>query len=276
MIPFVKMHGAGNDFVCLDFVTTPSPCRDERAREGEGAGGEGARGPENYAGLAQTLCDRNFGVGSDGILVIERGDLAPFRMRMFNPDGSEAEMCGNGTRCVGRFLVEREYAPLGPLDLEVFGRVVVLDIGEDQVSVDMGFARIVERDRDLAFHGYMGTVVDMGNPHVVIFVEDISTIPLEKHGRAIETSPLFPGGTNVHFVRRVSESEVVVLHWERGAGATLACGSGACAVAVAVLDGPGRVTVNVPGGVLSLEIDDRGHANKTGPARTVFDGEWPE
>lgn len=275
MIPFVKMHGAGNDFVCLDLVTTPSPCGDVRAPEGEGARGEGSAASEGYVDLAKTLCDRNFGVGSDGILIIERGDLAPFRMRMFNPDGSEAEMCGNGTRCVGRFLVERDYAPQGPMDLEVFGRVVVLDIGEDKVSVDMGFAQIVERERDLAFNGYRGTVIDMGNPHVVIFVDDLTAVPLEKHGRAIETSPLFPEGTNVHFVRRVSEGEVDVLHWERGAGATLACGSGACAVAAAVLDGPGQVTVNVPGGVLSLEIDDRGHAIKTGPARTVFDGEWP-
>ncbi len=259
MIPFVKMHGAGNDFVCFDRV---SPSAD-------------IPNPESYPDLARDICDRNFGVGADGILVIERGEMASFRMRMFNPDGTEAEMCGNGTRCVGRFLVEHAYAELGAADLEVFGRVVALNIGDETVSVDMGPAAVEERDVDLGIHGYRGTTVNVGNPHVVVFVQDLASIPLAKHGREVETLSRFSNGTNVHFARRISESEVDVLHWERGAGATLACGSGACAVAAAFLTGPGSVRVNVPGGVLSVVIDERGHAIKTGPAQAVFDGEWP-
>lgn len=263
MIPFVKMHGAGNDFVCLDLISPADSVAAVREHDG-------------YADLSREICDRNFGVGSDGILVIERGDLAPFRMRMFNPDGSEAQMCGNGTRCVGRFVVDHGYTPQGPLDLEVFGRVVVMNIAENEVSVDMGQARIGERDLDLGFMGYRGTTVNVGNPHVVVFVDDLAAIPLAKHGRAIETLAIFPEGANVHFSRRIGPAEVEVLHWERGAGATLACGSGACAVAAALLDGPGVATVKVPGGILSVEIDSRGHAIKTGPAETVFSGEWPK
>lgn len=260
MISFVKMHGAGNDFVCLDLISTSLS--------------------EDWPSVAQELCDRRTGVGADGILLIERGNLAPFRMRMFNPDGSEAEMCGNGTRCVGRFLVDRKFAQPGAIDLEVFGRVVRLQVGEELVSVDMGPAKVLDREvtvpvtRAPGPTQLQGTTVDVGNPHIVFFVDDLAAIPFEKWGREIETNDQFPQGTNVHFAEIVDDHEVLVRHWERGAGATLACGSGACAVAAAYVNPTGDVKLHLPGGDVQVMIDDRGHAVKTGPAVPVFAGTW--
>lgn len=255
MIPFIKMHGAGNDFVCLDLISQVIH--------------------EDWAVLSRAMCDRKFGVGADGILLIERGDRAPFRMRMFNPDGSEAEMCGNGTRCVGRLLVDKGHSPVGEIDLEVFGRVVHLSVGPAEVSVDMGLVT-VEGPRTVSVNGLEleGTSVQVGNPHLVIVVDNLEEVILKKWGPAIETDPQFPHGTNVHFVQILSEAEVRVLHWERGAGATLACGSGTCAVTAALLSGPGHLKVHVPGGSVNVEIDGRGHAIKTGPAVPVFTGTW--
>jgi len=260
VIPFIKMHGAGNDFVCLDLIS--------RAIH------------EDWGDLARAMCDRKFGVGADGVLLIERGDRAPFRMRMFNPDGSEAEMCGNGTRCVGRFLVDNNHSTAGEIDLEVFGRVVHLSVGPKLVSVDMGPVTVegpvtvtvpIPRQEPITLEG---TRVDVGNPHVVIVVDNLEDVTLKKWGSAIEHDPQFPNGTNVHFVQILNPDEVRVLHWERGAGATLACGSGTCAVAGVLLPGAGTMTVHVPGGTVSVEIDGRGHAIKTGPAVPVFTGTW--
>lgn len=258
MIQFVKMHGAGNDFVCLDLIAAPEN--------------------RDWAAAARDLCDRRFGVGADGILLIEKGDIAPFRMRMFNPDGTEAEMCGNGTRCVGRFLVDKNYAPMGQIPLEVFGRVVQLDVGEEDVSVDMGVAEVLDRELVVTLPSgdqLQGTSVNVGNPHFVLFVDDLASVPLTRWGRAIETLPQFPAGTNVHFAQIDGDHEVTVMHWERGAGATLACGSGACAVAAAYVNPTGRVLLHLPGGDVTVVIDDRGHAIKTGPAETVFTGTYP-
>lgn len=249
------MHGAGNDFVCLDLI----------ANSIQG----------NWPDLAKSACDRKFGVGADGVLLIERGDLAPFRMRMFNPDGTEAEMCGNGTRCVGRFLVDKGYASAGKIDLEVFGRIVHLDVESDRVSVDMGPAAVLGRDIDIGYNGLLGTEVNVGNPHVVVFVDDLAAVPLRKWGASIEQLDHYPGGINVHFAEICGENEVMVRHWERGAGATLACGSGACAVAAAMLNPTGTVQLHLPGGDVTVEIDDRGHAIKSGPAVLVFAGTLP-
>jgi diaminopimelate epimerase len=260
VIPFVKMHGIGNDFVCLDLIQDPLPRELAVARL-------------DWPELAISICHRRFGVGADGILVIERGQMAPFRMRMFNPDGTEAEMCGNGTRCVGRFLVDHGYASPGRLDLEVFGRVVQLTVLPDLISVDMGPAAVLERGIDLP-HALRGTSVEVGNPHLVIRVDDVEAVPLKKWGPEMETLPQFPNGTNVHFYQGLGDSELRMRTWERGAGATLACGSGACAVAAAHLGRPGKLHLHLPGGPLWLEIDERGHANMTGAAVEVFQGEW--
>jgi diaminopimelate epimerase len=189
-------------------------------------------------------------------------------------------MCGNGTRCVGRFLVDHGYSAAGEIDLEVFGRVVHLSVGPELVSVDMGEVSVegpvtvtvpLPQGQSIELDG---TKVSVGNPHVVIVVDDLDEVILKKWGPAIETNAQFPQGTNVHFVEAVSDGEVNVLHWERGAGATLACGSGTCAVAAALLAGAGSLTINVPGGTVSVEIDGRGHAIKTGPAVPVFTGTW--
>lgn len=260
MIPFVKMHGIGNDFVCLDLVQDPLPRELAIARL-------------DWPELAQSICHRRFGVGADGILVIERGGMAAYRMRMFNPDGTEAEMCGNGTRCVGRYLVDHGYAAEGELGLEVFGRVVQLTVTPEKISVDMGPAVVGDRGMDLP-HSLSGVSVDVGNPHLVVRVDDVQGVPLRKWGPEMEMLPKFPNGTNVHFYQRLGELELIMRTWERGAGATLACGSGACAVAAAYLGRPGRVLIHLPGGPLWLEIDERGHAIKTGAAVEVFTGEW--
>ncbi len=267
MIPFVKMQGLGNDFVVLDALRGDLPSFDPIT-------------------LSQAVCDRRRGVGGDGLLVLERGDDAPFRMRMWNPDGSESEMCGNGLRCVAALLRDRNYAS-GESDIETGAGVLHAGYVNDLVSIDMGIARLergeigmsgepTERfvEADLG-DGTLGTAVSMGNPHFVLFVANAETIPLESRGRELEVHPLFPHRTNVHFAQVLSPHEVKVRVWERGAGATLACGTGACAVAVAGVE-TGRLArrsvVHLPGGPLTIEVAEDRRVTMTGPAVTVFDG----
>ncbi len=265
MIPFVKAQGLGNDFVVLDAL------RDAL--------------PEDFPALARLACDRRLGIGGDGLLLLERGDVAPFRMRMWNPDGSESEMCGNGLRCAAAVLRERGYASddmtietgAGPLRARVVG---------DEFAVDMGVARLtrgeigmvgdsgkifVEADLD----GETATAVSMGNPHLVLFVADVAAVDLDRRGPGLERHALFPQRTNVHFVQIMGPDEARVRVWERGAGATMACGTGACAVAVAGVE-TGRLarrsTVRLPGGPLTIEVGEDRRVTMTGPARIVFEG----
>jgi len=288
-VRFTKMEGAGNDYVYLDcFHQAP---------------------PRDPAGLSKLISDRHFGVGSDGLILIgpsERGDA---RMRMFNADGSEAEMCGNGVRCVAKYVWDHGISHNNPLKIETGRGVLTLHLETkgglvERVTVDMG-EPILEAERiptalpggkiidyaGLQFNGPNGwdaacgldarvTCVSMGNPHVVIYCKNVGKVPLEQVGPLLETNTAFPKRINVHFVEVFSPSELTMRTWERGSGITLACGTGACAVAVAgVLTGrTGRsILAHLPGGDLQLTWQESdNHVHMTGPAVEVFSGEWPE
>lgn len=275
MIPFAKWHGIGNDFVLLDRFSTQL---DER----------------ELPDLAVAMCDRRFGVGSDGLLLAEPGREARLRYRMFNPDGSESEMCGNGIRCFALFALERGLSDEAVFPVETGAGLLLLRVLEDnRVQVSMGVARLTRGeipmtgppseqfvDQPISFGGVelRATAVSMGNPHIVLFVADVDEVPLNVWGPQLETHPLFPKKTNVQFAQVTGEASMKVRTWERGAGATLACGTGACAAAVASrvlgLTGP-QVRVSLPGGDLDIAVGPDGSVVMTGPATKVFEGEWP-
>lgn len=274
MIQFTKMHGIGNDFVMVDAIRTPLP--ESQAAE-----------------LSRAMNDRRLGIGGDGLILVQRGDKAPFRMRMFNPDGSESEMCGNGVRCFAKFVQDKGHTAETVIPVETGAGTLELQMQADgQVRVDMGLARFtrgeigiegaaseqfVEQPVEAAGLEFVGTGVSMGNPHLVIFTEDVTAVPLETWGPALENHPMFPRRINVHFVQVVSPTEIIQRTWERGAGITLACGTGACACAVAshITGRTGRdVTVKLPGGKLRIEYAEDGKVFMTGPAETVFEGCW--
>lgn len=271
MIPFVKMHGIGNDFVMLDLLDAPEP--------------------EDPADLARRMNDRRTGVGGDGLILVERGSDAPFRMRMFNPDGSEAEMCGNGIRCFAKLLHDRGHLSGNEADIDTgAGRLMVQLTADGQVRVSMGTARLNRADipmtgpgdetfldQPLGIDGWLGSAVSMGNPHLVLFTGDVAAIPLETLGPRFETHPLFPRKTNVHFAQVADRRHLIQRTWERGAGMTLACGTGACACAVAgFLTGRTErsVSIDLPGGRLFIEYAPDGAVTMTGPAVTVYEGSW--
>lgn len=272
MIPFVKMHGIGNDFVMVDAIRDPLP-------------GELAL-PE----FAKRTCDRRFGIGGDGLILVERGDSAPFRMRMFNPDGSESEMCGNGIRCFARLLRDHSHTLEASVPVETGAGLLTLELLEDaRVKVDMGPARLTRgeigmtgaaHERFIDSHvdeALIGTAVSMGNPHLVLFVTDVSKVDLETVGPRLEYHPLFPSRVNVHFVQVVDRKTLIQRTWERGAGITMACGTGACACAVAAcLTGRSErnVLIHLPGGDLEIEYLEDGRVMMTGPAETAFEGVW--
>ena len=271
MIPFVKMHGIGNDFILVDGIGAPLPQAD-------------------FPTLSKAVNDRRFGVGGDGLILLEKGRKAPFRMRMFNPDGSESEMCGNGIRCFAKLLNERGYSDQASVDVETGAGILTLALEPNGwVKVDMGPARLKrgeipmtgpaeETFIDQPVGDFKGTAVSMGNPHLVIFVDDVNAVDLEHLGPRLERHELFPNRVNVHFVQRVDEGHLIQRTWERGAGITLACGTGACSVGVAgFLTGRSRrdVDIKLPGGHLKIEYLESGRVLMTGPAETVFLGEWP-
>lgn len=285
---FTKMHGLGNDYVYLDCFAEPMP--------------------DDPAALSRLVSDRHFGIGSDGLILVCPTDKADARMRMFNADGSESEMCGNGIRCVAKLVHDRGIARKPQLTIETGRGVLTLDLTihngrAQQVRVDMGepileAARIPTTlccDRTineplppLGIDPSWGTdcgldprmtCVSMGNPHVILYVSDVAAVPLERVGPLLENASTFPRRINVHFVQVQSPSEVTMRTWERGSGITLACGTGACAVAVAgVLTGNTERTVlaHLPGGDLELEWSaETNHVYMTGPATEVFQGDWP-
>lgn len=271
-IPFTKMQGLGNDFIVIDGIGRNE--REAPILAGEAAGE-----------MARRLCDRRFGIGADQILCLEaaKDPSCAFRMGIWNADGSSAEMCGNGIRAVALYHIRRQSAsPEGkPQEyrIETLAGIKTVQVQGDQVRVDMGqpvFAPSGEKlqveGREVVFHE-----VSMGNPHAVIFVESFSNLPIERLGPAIETHSRFPRRTNVEFVRVAGDRAIEVKVWERGAGITLACGTGACASAVAAL-ATGRVTgpleVRLPGGNLEIEWGGAGRSVfMTGPAVEVFQGE---
>lgn len=274
---FTKMHGLGNDFAIVD------PSVQEITET-------------QFPELARKWCDRHFGVGADGLIFVLPTERADFRMRIFNPDGSEAEMCGNGIRCFGKYVYEHGLSRRNPLRVETLAGLQTLDLNVEHevvksVEVDMG--QPILRRSQIPMSGedsesVIGeplnvegaeckiTCVSMGNPHCVLFVEDLAQVPLSVLGPQIETHPAFPQRINVHFAQVLSPKEVRMRVWERGAGITLACGTGACAVLVAgVLTGQTerKATVHLPGGPLQIEWKANDHLAMTGPAAEVFDGE---
>jgi diaminopimelate epimerase len=275
---FTKMQGLGNDYVYVD-----------AAAEHVG----------DAAALARRISDRHFGVGADGLILIHPCDCADVRMQMFNADGSEAQMCGNGIRCVAKYAWDHELSRSNPMRVETRAGIkeIQLHLGPagkvEAATVDMGepilapagvpvnlpeLDRVVDRPTDTPMGTLEMTCVSMGNPHAVFYLEDADAVDLAAVGPAIEYDKLFPQRVNAHFVQVHSPDEVTMATWERGSGITLACGTGASAVCVAgVLTGRGRrkITAHLPGGDLELEYRQDGHVLMTGPAVEVFSGEYP-
>jgi len=277
-IPFVKMHGTGNDFVLID------------ARK---------RRIQDPARLAARMCHRHFGIGADGVIMILESTKADFRMRIFNPDGSEAEMCGNGIRCFAKYCYDAKLTRRKRFEIETGAGIKTVEctltkatVGS--VRVDMG-EPVLQRER-IPMTGPPGmvigeplqlpdgtrfeiTAISMGNPHAVIFVEELDNFPIAKYGPQVENHHLFPNRTNVEFVKIKNHREIIMRIWERGAGETLACGTGAAAAAVATVlnELTGRsIKVGVKGGTIKIEWrENDNHVYLTGPAVEVFRGEWP-
>ncbi|MDX2098822.1 MAG: diaminopimelate epimerase [Leptolyngbyaceae cyanobacterium bins.59] len=279
-IEFTKYHGLGNDFILIDNRHQSDP----------------RITPEQ----AIQVCDRHFGVGADGVIFALPGQgAADYTMRIFNSDGSEPEMCGNGIRCLARFLAELETAdgqPPAPdhaYQIHTLAGIMIPKLAADgQVTVDMGLPRllaaeipttltgesekVIDRPLEVAEKTWNVTCVSMGNPHCITFVEDVAAIPLEAIGPQFENHPVFPRRTNTEFIQVVRPDFLKMRVWERGAGITLACGTGACASLVAaVLTGRSerRATVELPGGPLEIEwseVDQKVYM--TGPATQVFQG----
>lgn len=279
---FTKMHGCGNDYVYIDGAR-------EKVRQ------------EEKPGLVQRLSDRHFGIGGDGVIFINPSQEADFEMEMYNMDGSRAEMCGNGIRCVAKFVYDRGLTDQTHISIVSCGKIKYLDLtveggkvstvkvnmgspiltaGEIPVIARNGEDRVIGQDIEVDGSIYQMTCVSMGNPHAVVFVEDAAGLDLEKIGPLFENHALFPKRVNTEFVKILDRDTVEMRVWERGTGETLACGTGACAVAVAcVLNGytEEEVTVKLLGGELQIRWDrEKDRVYMTGPAEVVFDGEWPE
>ena len=279
---FTKMQGAGNDYVYVDCFSQPLP--------------------DDPHQLAREVADRHFGVGGDGLILICPSETADARMRMYNADGSEAEMCGNGIRCVAKYVYDHDICRREQLQIETGAGVLAvdLDIAEKRVQrvrVDMGPPElrpaqvpttlrsdgadddpVIDRALTVDDRAFNATCVSMGNPHCVTFVDELTDQDVLGWGPRIERDAHFPRRVNAEFVRVRSRDEVDVRVWERGSGETMACGTGACAVCVAgVLTGrtERRIRATLPGGVLELEWAEDNHIFLTGPAVEVFSGEWP-
>jgi len=280
-LAFTKMHGLGNDFVMLECMHAAPP-------------------EEELGPLAVAMCDRHFGVGADGVILVLPSRVASFRMRIFNADGSEAEMCGNGVRAFAKYVYDRRLTDRTDLEIETLAGIVRPQITVHggkvtAVKVDMGVPRLTRKEIPMLGEPAGGrvvkekikvngerlevTCVSMGNPHCVTFVDDVAHYPVERVGPIVERHNLFPRRTNVEFVQVVSPSELRMRVWERGAGITIACGTGACAslVAAHLAGRAGRkAVVHLPGGDLKIEWREHDdHVFMTGPATEVFTGEWP-
>ncbi len=260
-IEFTKMHGAGNDYIYINAFKYPV---------------------ENPERLAVKWSKPHTGIGSDGLVIIEPSNKADFGMRIFNADGSEAGMCGNASRCIGKYVYESGLTHKTEISLETrsgikFLRLNVKNGIVETVTVDMGVpSEIKEIDLGSNFHFNNGTTVNMGNPHLVIFVDDISQIDLKTDGPALERHPLFPDRVNVEFAQIIKPGLIRMRVWERGSGITMACGTGACATAVAAISiglCPNETDVEMDGGILHISWQGNGkHLYMTGKATKVFDG----
>jgi diaminopimelate epimerase len=281
-IDFVKMHGLGNDFILIDCLNK-------------------SLGDSSFLSyLAKKLCDRNFGIGADGLILILPSSKADLRMRIFNFDGSEAQMCGNGIRCFAKYAYENKLVSKNKFTVETLAGIITPElIFQDlknkkifRIKVNMGTPKL--RRREIPMNGedtptvvdetlkinpvqtFKITCVSMGNPHCIIFVDDVQSIPVDEIGPKIENHSLFPEKTNVEFIQVVNRKEINFRVWERGVGETLACGTGACAALVAsVLNKKTNreATIHLPGGDLDIQWADDGHVYMTGPTELVFKGE---
>ena len=278
MIKFTKMHGLGNDYVYIDAINQKI---------------------ENESSLAQFVSNRHFGIGSDGLILICKSEIADFKMRMFNSDGSEAEMCGNGIRCVGKFVYDKGLTNKTTVKIETLAgiKTLILNTKDGKVEtarVDMG-EPILEAEKipvistekpvknlelEAENKKFKFTCVSMGNPHAITIVENTKEFDVEKYGKVLEIDKAFPKKANIEFAQIIDRQNINMRVWERGAGETLACGTGACATAVACnLNGltDRKVNIELLGGTLNIEWNETdNHVYMTGPAVTVFDGELYE
>lgn len=277
MLDFTKMTGLGNDYIyiyCSDGLKL-----------------------KNIPEIAKKLSDRHFGIGSDGLILIDKADdgTSDFKMRIFNSDGSEAEMCGNGIRCVAKFIHDKKLSDSDKISIDTLGGIkkvkllenengdcneVIVDMGEplfQDKNIPYNIYEPFNKDLDINVEGekMRFTVVSMGNPHAVTFVENLDDLQIEMCGPIIENNPIFPNRTNVEFVEIIDKNNIKVRVWERGVGETFACGTGACAAVVASgLNGytDENVTVKLPGGKLKIEWGNDNHIYMQGPATTVYEG----
>lgn len=274
---FTKMHGCGNDYIYVDGAREQIP---------------GEKKPE----IVKRLSDRHFGIGGDGVIFINPSDEVDFEMEMYNMDGSRAEMCGNGIRCVAKFVYDKGLTDKTSISVISCGKIKYLDLQIEEgkvstVKVNMGAPvlkaaeipvisskeEVIAQQIEVEDKVYKITCVSMGNPHAVVFADQVSDLPLEKIGPLFEHHERFPNRINTEFVKVLDEEHVQMRVWERGTGETLACGTGACAVAVAcILNGLTKesVTVKLLGGDLQIHWDREANlVYMTGPATTVFEGE---
>ena len=281
-IDFVKMHGLGNDFILIDCLNK-------------------SLGNSSFLSyLAKKLCDRNFGIGADGLILILASSQADLRMRIFNFDGSEAQMCGNGIRCFAKYAYENKLISKNKFAVETLAGIIIPElIFQDlknkkvlRIKVNMGTPKL--RRREIPMNGedtptvidetlkinpeqtFKITCVSMGNPHCITFVNDVQSISVDEIGPKIENHPLFPEKTNVEFIQVLNKQEINFRVWERGVGETLACGTGACAALVAaVLNNKTyrKATIHLPGGDLDIQWANDGYIYMAGPAELVFKGE---
>lgn len=274
---FTKMQGIGNDFIIIDNMDEKFPA-------------------EDYSQLALALCDRHYGIGGDGLIFILPSKKADYRMRIFNSDGSEPQMCGNGIRCFAKYVYDKFVEKKDVISVETLAGIIVPTIISSNnqfigVEVDMGIPRLSRNEIPMIGEDtpqvinekitindktYLGTAVSMGNPHFVIFVDDIESINLSEIGPLFENHPMFPERTNTEFIQVLNKNEMIMKVWERGAGETLACGTGACtSLVAAVLAGKTerKALIHLIGGDLSIEWQpEDDHVIMTGEAATVFEG----
>lgn len=272
---FTKYHGIGNDFIIIDGIREKLPSQINET--------------------ARALCHRNFGIGGDGLIVVLSSEKADIRMQIINSDGSEAEMCGNGIRCFARYVYEAGHISQLKFTVETLAGIMVPELILERgivsgVKVDMGIPSLKRADvpmlgdteqainvpLEVLDTTFNVTSVLMGVPHCIVFVDDVSKVDLQKYGPALETHAAYPRKTNVHFVQVINEKEMKMRIWERGAGITLACGTGACGtlVAAAVNKKTGKkAKIELPGGILNIEWAENNHVYMTGPAELVFSGE---
>lgn len=268
-IRFTKMHGCGNNYIYVYLPDNPIPDLPKAAIE---------------------WSRQHFGVGSDGLITIDKSDKADFQMRIFNNDGSEAMMCGNGVRCCGKFVRDHRLTDKEVVSFDTLSGIKILQLFEDETGevnaarVDMGepilsnTAQLATPDGSITdgnIGGWQGTFVCMGNPHFVIFVDDISKIDLPVDGKAMEFNKMFPERCNIEFAQILPDGSIRMRVWERGSGITMACGTGACATSVAatLTHRTGKTNkIIMDGGPLTIEWGDDNHIYMTGPAATVFEG----